>query len=294
MQSLTNRESFFKAKKIIKDNKFKINDEEIYLLLISINNFKNYTELVLNFDKTISNPISFLKKLKEIGAGKPIQYVIGYEDFCGLRINVNKNTLIPRPETEELVNKIIKIINENNILHNNIGDVCTGSGCIALSLKNNFKDSKVYGSDKYIKTLNTAIKNKDALNLDVEFFKGSLLKPFIERKIKLDVLVSNPPYVENLNDIEKNVSENEPMHAVYIKNGTYFYENFFKVYENIMNEKFMMAFEINYDQETVLTKLIKKYFNEESISYKFEKDFYGKTRFLFIFRGYKYGNFNKK
>ena len=124
--------------------------------------------------------------------------------------------------------------------------------------------------------------------IDVEFLKGDKFEPFLLKKIKLDVLVSNPPYVENEEDIDPLVKNNEPMTAVYSQDGTAFYEAYFRRHKSFMNkEKFLMAFEINYDQEIKLTKLIKKYFRNENVKFKFVKDIYGLTRYLFITKGYE-------
>lgn len=285
---LTNREWFFKIKKENKDgHKFLLNDSEIYGLLIDANKFKNYTELIANFDSFLFDEKGLKRKLKRIQNGEAYQYVLGYTFFNDLKIMVNKKVLIPRPETEELVKNLIELINKNNFNKESIADICCGSCCIALSLKKEFPNSKIYASDLYKEPLKLSKKNSQNLDLDIEIIKSNKLHTFIENYTKVDILVSNPPYVSNKKDIEEYVNNNEPISAIFTKNGTTFYESYFKNYEKVMNEKFLMAFEINFDQEEKLTQLIGKYFDLNKIKYFFKKDIYNKVRYLFIIGGYE-------
>lgn len=285
-KALTNRELFFLAKNKIKNNNLNITDNEIYQLLEYINNYQNYTELVLNFDEIVENCRVFDILLDELISGKPIQYVLNKTTFLNFDLFVDNNVLIPRPETEGLVLKVISYIKKLNLNHNLIADVCTGSGAIAISIKNYFKDSVVYASDYKDECLNVAKKNAKNLELDINFLKGDKLNPFLENNIKLDVLISNPPYVKNIDDIEEKVKLNEPLDAIYVEGGLIFYDTFFKQHKEVMKNDFFMGFEINYDQEEDLTKLIKKHFGE-NVRYIFEKDIYNLTRYLFILGGYE-------
>lgn len=278
----SNRELFFKFK-----NETYLNEQIVYSLLIFANNFNNFTDLVVNFDNEIIDYNLFIKSINEIKDGKPLQYVMGYTFFDDIKIEVNENTLIPRPETEELCLLIKDIINENNFLPKSIGDICTGSGCISLFFKKHYKDSEVYAVDISKKALEVAEKNSENLRLKINFYEGNIVDPIIEKNIKFDVLISNPPYVENKEDIEEIVKNNEPINAIYSEDGTYFYEEIFKNHHIIMNSnRYLMGFEINYDQEEKLTLLINKYFNNENITYFFKKDSYNLTRFLIIKKGF--------
>lgn len=283
----SNRESFLKAKKFLSQFKnIEFYDSEIYLLLIKANSYTNFTELIKNFDENLANPDYFFRNIQRIKDGEPIQYVVGEAPFFDLDINVNRNVLIPRPETEGLVKLLIDETNKNKYNHKIIADVCTGTGCIALYLKKKFPNSEVYASDKYKDVLDVAISNFDKYHMNIITLEGSRLEPFISRSIKLDILVSNPPYVDKMEDIEENVKKFEPLNAIYLENGTRFYESYFKHYKEVMNKKFVMAFEINYDQEEKLTFLIKNYFNTNEITYKFYKDVFDRTRYLIITGGY--------
>lgn len=287
----TNRELFIKTKR--NDEKRRgvhLNETEIYSLLIAANGFADYTELIIHFDDEIKNFEEFDRNLNRIYTGEPLQYILGKTTFVDLDILVDHNVLIPRPETEGLAILIKDYINMYNIEHGTIADVCTGSGCIALYLKKQFSDSTVYASDKYEDPLLVAERNKEKLNLDIKLLKGSRLQPFEERNIRIDVLVSNPPYVSEMKDIDENVLNHEPLTAIYSHVGTHFYDSYFRHYKDVMGEKFMMAFEIGYDQKEDLLNLIKRYFDVEKIQYLFKKDMYGKDRYLLIFGGYHLEN----
>ena len=288
---LTNREIFFKTKEEVKNKNLEISDNEIFLLIEKVNNYQNYTNLVLNFDKNLAN-LNFFNELKErLFNGEPIQYILNSAPFVDLDIYVDQRVLIPRVETEELVTKTRYFIEKLELEHKVIGDMCTGSGCIALFMKNSFKDSQIYASDISQDALEVAMKNSKNLNLDINFLYGDKTKPFIELGVKFDIFISNPPYVQNKEDIEEKVKKNEPMNAIYSEDGVAFYRDVFQNYRKFMNDKFMMAFEINYDQEHQLTELVEEYFPGDK-KYMFLKDIYGLTRFLFILKGYKYDQIN--
>lgn len=280
----SNRDYFLYSQKFLsfENNDINYHDSEIYALLIKANNYKNYTELIINFDKNLANPNSFLRNLKLLKEGNPLQYILEEANFLGFDLYVDHNVLIPRVETEELVLETIKIIKEDKMNVSNIADVCTGSACIALSMKNEFKDATVYALDKYDNVIEIARRNIDKYKKDIILLKGDKLEPLIKRNIKVDVLISNPPYIENIKDIDKKVLNYEPQYAYLVNDGTSFYEDYFSKFKLVMNKKFLMAFEINYDQEEKLKFLIKKYFNPAELNYFFKKDINGKTRFLFI------------
>lgn len=284
----SNREAFLKAKKILSQNKdLEFFDGEIYALLMKANNFKSFTELIINFDKNLLNLNSFYRNLERIKNGEPLQYILEEASFLGYELIINTDCLIPRPETEGLVLETIKIINSKNLNHKDIVDVCTGSGCIAIAMQGNFKESNVYAIEKFQNTFLIAQNNFKKFNMSIISLLGDKVEPLLKRNLKVDVLISNPPYVENINDIEKKVLDYEPLHAIYIQDGTAFYENYFKHHREIMNKKFLMAFEINYDQKDKLTFLIKNYFDLDKINFYFKKDIYGLIRYLFIEGNYE-------
>lgn len=280
--NLTNRQVFSKYLNKIKEEKIDIPSSVVNELLLKVNGFNNFTQLVVNFDKEIKDEALFENYFNRVKNGEPFQYVINEANFVSLSLYVDRNVLIPRTETEGLVTILRSFIEENNINHNTIIDMCTGSGCIALYLKSIYKDSKIYASDIDINALEVAKKNAKNLKLDIELLESDKLEKYINNNIKCDIFISNPPYVKNKNDIEKQVLNYEPMHAVYLEDNNLFYDDCFKNYKKIMNDKFVMAFEINFDQKEELTKLIGKYFTEDNTSFVFLKDIYGKDRYLII------------
>ena len=208
----------------------------------------------------------------------PVQYIIGYVDFYGLKINVNEFTLIPRYETEYLIELTLKEIQKLNLTNPIILDLCTGSGAIGLTLKSLLPSSNITLSDISKDALMVANKNKAELNLDVNIIESDLFKNITG---KFDVIISNPPYVMTNEELPKDVLY-EPHLALYSgPKGIDHIEEIFKNIKSHLNNKYLIALEINEKSESDLTALIKTYF-EESINYKFMKDLAGKTRYLLI------------
>lgn len=208
----------------------------------------------------------------------PVQYIIGYVDFYGLKINVNEFTLIPRYETEYLIELTLKEIKKMNLADPKILDLCTGSGAIGLTLKSLLPSSEVTLSDISKDALMVANKNKNELNLDVNIIESDLFKNIPG---KFDVIISNPPYVMTNETLPKDVLY-EPHLALYSgPKGIDHIEEIFKNIKSPLNNKYLIALEINEKSETDITNLIKTYF-EKNINYKFMKDLAGKTRYLFI------------
>ena len=208
----------------------------------------------------------------------PVQYIIGYVDFYGLKINVNEFTLIPRYETEYLIELTLKEIKKLNLDNPKILDLCTGSGAIGLTLKSLLPSSEVTLSDISKDALMVANKNKNELNLDVNIIESDLFKNIPG---KFDVIISNPPYVMTNETLPKEVLY-EPHLALYSgPKGIDHIEEIFKNIKSHLNNKYLIALEINEKSEPDITNLIKTYF-EKNINYKFMKDLAGKTRYLFI------------
>lgn len=208
----------------------------------------------------------------------PVQYIIGYVDFYGLKINVNEFTLIPRYETEYLIELTLKEIKKMNLDNPKILDLCTGSGAIGLTLKSLLPSSEVTLSDISKDALMVANKNKNELNLDVNIIESDLFKNIPG---KFDVIISNPPYVMTNEILPKDVLY-EPHLALFSgPKGIDHIEEIFKNIKSHLNNKYLIALEINEKSEPNITNLIKTYF-EKNINYKFMKDLAGKTRYLFI------------
>lgn len=227
---------------------------------------------LIKLNKWNDQTISLLEK------DYPVQYIIGYVDFYGLKINVNEFTLIPRYETEYLIELTLKEIKKMNLDNPKILDLCTGSGAIGLTLKSLLPSSEVTLSDISKDALMVANKNKNELNLDVNIIESDLFKNI---QGKFDIIISNPPYVMTNETLPKEVLY-EPHLALYSgPKGIDHIEEIFKNIKSHLNNKYLIALEINEKSEPDITNLIKTYF-EKNINYKFMKDLAGKTRYLFI------------
>lgn len=220
--------------------------------------------------------------IKRILDDEPMNYVLGYSYFYGYKFTVNKDVLIPRPETEELVCLILSKYDEYYKGQKiNICDVGTGSGAIAISLKKEENNLNVYASDISEDALTVARKNAKDNDAEVEFICGSMLEPYIERNIKVDILVSNPPYIKADEKLESSVIDYEPHVALFGgEDGLKFYRIIFENAKKILKDNGMLFFEIGYDQKENLTNLAKQYFVNANIEVL--KDINGKDRMLYI------------
>lgn len=183
----------------------------------------------------------------ELKKQKPIQYILGETEFYGLSFLVNENTLIPRPETEELVDLIIKE-NQNQSSEIKIIDIGTGSGCIAISLAKNLPNARVSAIDVSEKALLTATKNAEINQVKVNFILKNILEmdDLVEQ---FDVIVSNPPYVRMLEkaEIKANVLEYEPHLALFVddNDALLFYRKIAQLAQKNLAQKGKLYFEIN-------------------------------------------------
>lgn len=220
--------------------------------------------------------------VKRLIEGEPLNYVLGYSYFFGYRLKVDEAVLIPRYETEELVGRVLSSYDEyykNQKI--DLADVGTGSGAIAIALKKEEANLNVYASDISKEALEVAKLNAKSNEADIQFFEGSMLKPLIENNIKLDILVSNPPYIRNDEVVEHSVKDYEPNVALFGgDDGLKFYRMIFEDAHKVLKERSMMFFEMGYDQKENLTALAREYFKEADINVY--KDINNKDRMLVI------------
>lgn len=241
----------------------------------------NPLELLTILDKEVDSDIEKLYKssLEALKENKPIQYVIGNVNFYGLKFIVNKNVLIPRFETEELVEQVVEYTKDLNKDKIKILDLGCGSGAIGLTLKSILKDSEVTLTDISKEALEIAKLNANNLNLDVTFIESDW---FSNVKLeKYDIIVSNPPYIRTDEEIEEIVKNNEPSLALY--GGVDGLDCYRKILANIkpyLNNKFLMAFEIGESQKEEIYDIVNKYLKDIEITCK--KDLYGRNRMIFV------------
>ncbi len=204
----------------------------------------------LNFKKILS----YIEKLK---TGYPVHYIIGFKNFFDCKIRVNEKVLIPRPETEELVDWVLKHIHPKK----RILDICTGSGCVAISLSKK-TNCELTAIDVSRPALDLAIENAKINNVSVDFFQADILKDDFRFLKKQHIIVSNPPYVLNSQkkDMHQNVLLFEPHLAIFVDgdNPLIFYEKIVLVSKKKLEKNGLLFFEINECFSQKIFSLLKK------------------------------------
>ncbi|TCC90245.1 peptide chain release factor N(5)-glutamine methyltransferase [Pedobacter frigiditerrae] len=273
-------------------------DESQALFLVTLQYLLNYSRADYSLKKDLEiaeeQAAKFLAILKELKTGRPIQYILGEAHFYGFTFKVDESVLIPRPETEELVEWIIEevknydlrftndaIVNRQSSIKN-ILDIGTGSGCIAISLKKNLPNANVYALDIAEDTIETAKKNAILNNVEVGFIKDDILQSqYSILNTQYSVIVSNPPYIKEDEKpaMHQNVVANEPHRALFVSNENplIFYETIASfALKNLANNG-LLFFEINeYLGEQTVNLLKDKGFKNIEL----KKDMQGKDRMI--------------
>ncbi len=240
----------------------------------------SYTEQILrrkeHLDEACKSKIeAIVKRLKTF---EPIQYILGETEFLDLSLRVNASVLIPRPETEELVQWII---DSGHPSLSSVLDVGTGSGCIALALKKRFKSARVTAVDFSEEALNTARENARKNRLNVEFFRGDILNWEKTNWEMTSLIVSNPPYIrkEERKMMAPNVLDYEPEHALFVPDcdPLIFYREIAGLAAQKLRKKGWLYFEINENSGTQMEELMKK---AGFLKIELKKDIRGKIRML--------------
>ncbi len=244
------------------------NDEADAMILILLKHYFNIdrVRMVLEPDLRLSES-EMLKihfAVKDLLKHKPIQYIIGETEFCDLKFKVNENVLIPRPETSEMVRKIHNaqfiIHNEQSTINNldkksafnsklTILDVGTGSGCIAISLAKLLPEAQIFALDISETALSVAKENAEINNVNISFIVDDILNLKNNIETKFDIIVSNPPYVRELERVEMrdNVLKWEPHKALFVsdENPLIFYRKILEFAKSHLNKNGEVWFEIN-------------------------------------------------
>ncbi len=254
-----------------------------YLLHIS---GKSQTELYVNFREKVEEDIltKFESGIKEyLYNNKPIQYLIGFQPFFGHDFICNEQVLIPRFETEELVENILFYYDkyfENQKVE--VCDIGTGSGCVGISLALEESNMNLSITDISQEALDVAMKNAENLGAKVNILQGDMVKPLIGTKF--DIIVSNPPYIPDEEFVEDLVVKNEPNVALFGgKDGLDFYRIIVEDSSLIAKERFMLAFEHSYMQNKEMKEIILNKYPNAKIEQV--KDLQGKDRMTFAFIG---------
>jgi len=257
-------------------------DSAVKILLLHFSKMES-SELLMKIDEEMPTEIydEFLFGVdKYIVRNIPVQHITGYEYFFGHKFIVNGDVLIPRFETEELVANVLMMYDEVfDGTKVDLVDIGTGSGCLSVTLDIEEENMTVTATDISEKALTVAKKNNSSLQGNVEFLQGDMLEPLKGRKF--DIIVSNPPYIPNKEYVEGLVKDNEPDVALFGgEDGLDFYRIIISGAAELLNEKFIVAFEHAYDKAKELKKIIKKHFKDVQIIQK--KDMQGKDRMTFI------------
>lgn len=243
----------------------------------------NPLELLNYLDKIVEEQKIELykKKVEALREKKPIQYVIGNVNFYGNKFLVNENVLIPRFETEELVENTLNLIEEIFLDKNlKVIDLGTGTGCIGITLKKKIPNLDVTLLDISPKALEVAEYNAKSLETDVTLIENDMLEGLNE---KYDIIISNPPYIKENEEIEDIVKNNEPHLALYAGvDGLDCYRKILKEAKNHVNNKFLIAFEIGETQAYDIISLAKETFPHATIISK--KDMQDRDRMIFIYQ----------
>lgn len=218
--------------------------------------------------------------LAQLKLHRPIQYITGKASFMDLELSVDENVLIPRPETEELVRWILDECQVERSRDLKVLDIGTGSGCIAISLAKNLPNAKVFALDVSEKALEVAKRNAAANAVEITFIKGDIIKD-IDSEIEFDIIVSNPPYVRELEkkEISKNVKEHEPGQALFVpdENPLLFYKAIMTFAKEHLRQGGKLFLEINQYLAKETRQLLEAN-NFQDI--ELQKDLFGNDRML--------------
>jgi release factor glutamine methyltransferase len=260
-------------------------DETDRFLRLLFETWKNWNRASLAMNKTtmLDTEIAgrFRDALEALKRREPIQYIIGVSWFMDFPVNVNNHVLIPRPETEELVQWILEDQKAKNGRAPEILDIGTGSGCIAIALKRSNQEASVTGIDISEEALKIASENAKINNCPVRFLKADILNmDGFEEVRECDVIVSNPPYItpEDQPFMEKNVMDHEPHLALFVpsEDPLKFYKAILQLAKICLKKEGRIYFEINEKYGREIKELLISYgFSDAEI----RKDFFGKDRF---------------
>lgn len=262
---------FFKKKNISSP---RLNIELLMCSLLDINRIEIYTR----FDQPLKeSELNILRNwVKRRANNEPVEYITGVKSFSDNKLFVDKNVLIPRPETEKISKLASDLFDKKSEI--SILDIGTGSGCIAIEIASVFKNAKVYAIDIDANALKIAKKNAENLNLNNIFLKEvDILNEIID--YKFDLIVSNPPYIakDEYNKLDENVKEFEPRISLTDeKDGLTFYRKYADIFPDMLNPKSYFILELGYNQKMQVDEIFEYKYYEK----KFVQDFAQIDRYL--------------
>lgn len=226
------------------------------------------TQILLKQQDPVPDNIlkKFLAYRERMYLGEPVQYIVGFAEFYGRKFIVNNDVLIPRPETEELVLQTLNTINQHE---QTVCDIGTGTGAIAISLKKERTNLNVIATDISDDALKVAKENARLNQAEIEFLQGDALKPLINNGIKIDVLLSNPPYIsyEEKVEMSETVLEYEPHLALFTQNnGLAIYKRILNDLDKVMKKDGLVIFEIGHLQGEILKSYIHEHYKVKNLA----------------------------
>ncbi len=267
-----------KASNMLIENK--IENPIMHARILLANKLKKTKEyLIIHENEEIKESIvkEYKEDILQLISGKPLQYITNHQEFMKLDFYVDENVLVPRPDTEILVEEVINIAKQINKSKINILDLCTGSGAIAVSIGAYIKNAKITAADISSKALNVAKENAKKNNVQIELIKSDM---FENIKQKFDIIVSNPPYIQTkiIKTLSKNVQKEPEMALDGGEDGLKFYKQIAKNADKFLEHDGYLCLEIGYDQNLNVTKLLKETNKYRKIYSK--KDLSGNDRII--------------
>lgn len=261
--------------------------ETVMAYLVELSQQERYS-LYMHYEEEMPETLQqkFDAGMARILKQEPMAHVLGYSWFYGYKMIVNEDVLIPREETEELCAHILSRIDTcfPGTEPLDCVDVGTGSGAIAIAVAKEEPRVHMMATDISEEALVTARKNAEINDADITFTAGDMLKPLIDQNVKLDVLISNPPYIPSNEQMEKSVVDFEPHVALFGgTDGLKFYREIFNDCRKVLKPKAFMAFEMGWDQRERMSALVTETLPEAR--FEILKDMNGKDRMLIVYFG---------
>ncbi|PPE06035.1 peptide chain release factor N(5)-glutamine methyltransferase [Williamsoniiplasma lucivorax] len=273
---MTIRQAYLELKKYLK------NQSEIYQLLEFMTG-EDYDWLIYHQDKLIKNEVFYHDVINALIAEVPVAYIVKNKRFYGLDFMVDQRVLIPRVETEMLVEEALNWLGDQQ--DKTIIDLCTGSGNIGITL-NKLTNHQTYLTDISRDALDVCQINIAKHQLkNIKLLQGDLLTPLIQNKIKGDLIVCNPPYIEHSDDHVGASTKYEPQNALYADDqGLKFYREMFAHFQKIINDhnNFCLIMEFGFAQKDAIEKLVFEFIDYKKITHKFLKDASNNWRCIII------------
>lgn len=250
-------------------------------ILMHINKIETDAEFYLRENENIADLRLFISYFNRYLQGEPIEYILNECPFLDEKYYVDKRVLIPRVESEEIVEMAIKFAKE---MFNNesidIADICSGSGVLSIAFSKLYPTQNIYMVDLDQETLDVAKINAKKANTNITYYQGDALDPLIKNRQRVDLIISNPPYILNENEIDRSVINYEKRHFLIDKEPLYVYKKIFDGALKIKKNKLLIVMEIGYDSKAKLKEMLLNYY--PTFSFNFFQDINKKDRILVV------------